>query len=339
MKLLKSLEFSLIFLFFMQAAALANPLNNSIRLEEKLGYPENPENIDLDIANFAQVGNNASSLTANVVYQEEFPEFNVNFSTEAAALLPDPVEATNALAADPTNRDVEVIAQDTEGEEGSGFPGEFSGFVSLTTDYMLRGISQTDNDFALQGGITYSIPLDEKLGFYAGFFSSSVDFNDGDEAQLELDPSVGFTYQATDALSFELSGLYYTYPNADSSLNYNFFEALAAVRYNAGAVGLGTLVYYSPDYFGGNDEGIYIQGTVDVPVTESFYLTGWVGHQSVGDNSSFGVPDYYDWSVGAGYSIAGVNLLLQYVDSNLSNSDCFGGSDLCDARAVFTISK
>jgi uncharacterized protein (TIGR02001 family) len=334
-KLLKSLEISLVFLCLIQGAALAKPLDNSVQLDDNLlspeSSPEKPENIDLDIANFAE--------PAAPVYEAgEFPLLNVNFSTEAAALLPDSIAPTTNTTTNPTSKDVEVVAQDS-GESGSGFPGEFSGFISLTTDYMLRGISQTDNDFALQGGITYSIPLDEKLGFYAGFFSSTVDFNDGDEAQLELDPSVGFTYQATDALSFELSGLYYTYPNADSSLNYNFFEALAAVRYNAGAVGLGTLVYYSPDYFGGNDEGVYVQATVDVPVSDSFYLTGWVGHQSVSDNSNFGVPDYYDWSVGAGYSIAGVNLLLQYVDSNLSRSDCFGGSDLCDARAVFTISK
>lgn len=337
-KRLKSLEFSLMFLFFMQGpAVLAGQLENSARLEKNLEYREN---IDLEIVNFAELANNDSPAQANILYKEgAFPEFNVNFSTKAAALQ-NPVELRRDLFEETPSQDIELISQDVESEEeSSGMPGEFSGFISLTTDYMLRGISQTDNDFALQGGITYSVPLDEKLGFYASFFSSSVDFNDGDEAQLELDPSVGLTYQATDALSFELSGLYYTYPNADSSFNYNFFEALVAVRYDAGSVALGTLLYYSPDYFAGTDEGIYVQGTVSVPVTDSFYLTGSVGHQSVGDNSTFGVPDYYDWSVGAGYSIAGVNLSLQYVDSNITKSECFGGSDLCDARAVFTISK
>ena len=52
---------------------------------------------------------------------------------------------------------------------GSAFA-EFLGNVGLTSDYRFRGISQTMNSQALQGGIDYA----DKSGFYAGNWNSTV---------------------------------------------------------------------------------------------------------------------------------------------------------------------
>ncbi|MBY0355299.1 MAG: TorF family putative porin [Rickettsiales bacterium] len=43
------------------------------------------------------------------------------------------------------------------------FSGSFSGNVGLTTDYMFRGISQTDESPAIQGGFTYKQEMDPPL--------------------------------------------------------------------------------------------------------------------------------------------------------------------------------
>ena len=40
--------------------------------------------------------------------------------------------------------------------EESDVPGEFSANVGFTTDYTFRGISQTDNEPAIQGGFDYT---------------------------------------------------------------------------------------------------------------------------------------------------------------------------------------
>jgi uncharacterized protein (TIGR02001 family) len=233
----------------------------------------------------------------------------------------------------------ETTEADADADNEPLIPGEFSASVSLMTDYMLRGISQTDNNPALQGSFDYNIPLDEKTGFYLGVFASTVDFNDGDQAALELDFYGGVTYQATDRLSLELGGLYYTYPGASSSLNYNFFEALLAARYDLDVAQLATLLYYSPDYFAGTDDGLYVQGTVNVPFENDFFASASIGHQSIGNNTAYGTPDYFDWSLGVGYTLGNFTLLLQYIDTNLSSQDCFSGANLCDARVVFTISR
>ena len=39
------------------------------------------------------------------------------------------------------------------------FGGSITGIAALTSDYRFRGISQSKNDPAIQGGLTYEVPL------------------------------------------------------------------------------------------------------------------------------------------------------------------------------------
>jgi hypothetical protein len=54
---------------------------------------------------------------------------------------------------------------------------EISGNVALVSDYRFRGISQTDEDAAIQGGFDASF----EPGFYVGTWASSVDFGGGND--------------------------------------------------------------------------------------------------------------------------------------------------------------
>ena len=51
--------------------------------------------------------------------------------------------------------------------------GEWSGNVAMTSDYTWRGVSQSNEDPAIQGGFDYANGL-----FYAGTWASNVDFGD-----------------------------------------------------------------------------------------------------------------------------------------------------------------
>ena len=66
---------------------------------------------------------------------------------------------------------------------------EIAGNVALVTDYRFRGISQSDEDIAIQGG--FDAGWDNVI--YVGVWGSSVDFdsNDGFDGSLELDYYVG----------------------------------------------------------------------------------------------------------------------------------------------------
>ena len=60
------------------------------------------------------------------------------------------------------------------------FPGEFSANVGLYSEYYFRGVSQTDDAPALQGGLDWSATVDEGtgIGVYLGVWGSNVDFNE-----------------------------------------------------------------------------------------------------------------------------------------------------------------
>ncbi|MGK0299102.1 MAG: hypothetical protein ACI9XC_002730 [Gammaproteobacteria bacterium] len=54
---------------------------------------------------------------------------------------------------------------------------DFSANVTLSSDYLFRGQSQTDNAPSIQGGFDYS----NDLGFYIGAWASNISFAGGIE--------------------------------------------------------------------------------------------------------------------------------------------------------------
>lgn len=233
-------------------------------------------------------------------------------------------------------------------EEDDGLiPGEFAANVALTSDYTFRGISQTDEEPALQGGFDYSLDTGfHDTGIYLGVWGSNVDFDDGDEAQLELDVYGGLSGEIV-GVGWKLGGIGYLYPGADDSLNYNYAEVTFGLSYAiTDDIKISTDYFYSPNFFADVGNGHYWTGGVSVGVplpdsvtTAGFGLTlvGAVGHQWIEDNNAAGVPDYTDWRIGAAVTYKFLSLGVAYVDTNLSDGECFGGSELCGARVVGTL--
>lgn len=66
----------------------------------------------------------------------------------------------------------------------------FSGNIAMVSDYVARGISQTNGDPALQGNIDYGYN-----GFGVGVWGSNVDFGSAADADVELDYYTYYTYE------------------------------------------------------------------------------------------------------------------------------------------------
>ena len=66
-------------------------------------------------------------------------------------------------------------------ELGAGF--EASANIGLFSNYMWRGVSQTRNGVALQGGVD----ITHSSGFYAGTWMSNVNFKLAPKAHTEQD--------------------------------------------------------------------------------------------------------------------------------------------------------
>jgi uncharacterized protein (TIGR02001 family) len=176
----------------------------------------------------------------------------------------------------------------------------------------------------------------DRLPLYTGVWSSSVDFNDGDEASVEVDIYGGYVGNIK-GLIYDVGVLYYIYPGADSSLDYDYGEGLLSLGYDFDHFFAKASVYYSPEFSGSNGNAFYYKGNVDVPLPHDFKFLLHAGRQEVEENDTYGRPDYNEWSAGLGYNLASFDLLLKYIDSDLSEPDeCADG---CRERVIFGVSR
>ena len=163
--------------------------------------------------------------------------------------------------------------------------------ISVVSDYVFRGASQTNEDPALQGGIDATFGG----GFYAGTWASMVDFGDGTDAEVDL--YGGYRTEAAGyALDFGVVG--YLYVNEPGPADYNFVEFKAAASRAIGPATLGAAVYYSPDFFGADDAATYLEANAAYAVADKWTVSGAVGHQWLDVNA-----DYTTWNLGLAYAL------------------------------------
>ena len=216
---------------------------------------------------------------------------------------------------------------------------EFSGNVTLATDYRFRGISQGDRSPAIQGGV--DLELDN--GFYIGAWASNVTFSGG---AIETDFYGGWSGAISETLNLDVGYLYYGYPEDDADPALDYSEVYASLSYSDFKVGLA----YSPDYFAETDTFFYLYGEYSHNLTEAIALDVHVGlNKFAGDTefASFIGPgpgedpgdSYLDYSVGVSTAAFGLDLAAQFIGTNLNEDECFGDTKLCDDTIVLSVSK
>lgn len=97
--------------------------------------------------------------------------------------------------------------------------------MAITSNYVWRGMTQTKNSPAIQGGID----LDYN-GLYAGVWGSNIEFGDA-KASLEADAYVGYANEI-EGFSYDVGFINYMYPNQSDELN--FGEAYVGLGYDFG---------------------------------------------------------------------------------------------------------
>jgi len=205
---------------------------------------------------------------------------------------------------------------------------ELSGNVSIGTDYVYRGISQTEEAATIQGGFDWV----GENGLYAGIWASNIAF----DGYVEMDYYVGFGGSVNEELAYDVGILHYDYPNQDAGhADYNFDEIYGSVSFKGATLGLSV----ASDFFGESGSANYLYAEYELGLPNDFGLTFHYGSQDIDDNAAFGTPDYVDYSVSVARSIGGLDLGLTWYDTDLSSSECFGGTDLCDSRVAFALSK
>jgi uncharacterized protein (TIGR02001 family) len=177
--------------------------------------------------------------------------------------------------------------------------------VGVTSDYVFRGFSQTDEGVAVQGGVdvTYG-------SFYGGAWASNVDF--GDDTDAEVDVYGGWRPEAG-GFNLDLGVIAYLYVNAPDGADYDYIELKAAASRAIGPVTLGAAVYYSPDFFGVDETATYVEASGSVVPADKWTLSAAVGRQSLDVND-----DYTTWNAGVAYAFTDhVALDVRYHDADV----------------------
>lgn len=197
----------------------------------------------------------------------------------------------------------------------------FSWNVTAVSDYMFRGVSQTDEDPTLQAGFTYTSPV----GLYAGVWGSGVDFGPGDPS-TEVDFLIGYGVDVTENVNFDVLLNRYTYPGA-SEMNYN--ELITTTTF---AEQYTFTVAYSNDVWNSSTDGWYFGVGGEWALPEQFTLNANVGRSTFEDGIA---KDYTDFNIGVSRQFGLFNLGLGYYGTDGNGRDNSGR--LADNRVVFTV--
>ena len=233
-----------------------------------------------------------------------------------------------------------AMAEDAPTPPESYIPGTFTGNIALTSDYVFRGISQSFNHPAVQGGMDW----DTGAGFHFGTWASSLNFKDGNEALTEVDLYGGYAGKIGDALSYDVGAIYYWYPGANKSLNYDYIEVFGKLGYDFGVAALNLAVNWSPDNTGATGSATYFSGGVTVPITSYLSISGALDYYELAQTNkpvAAFFPDYWDWNVGAKLNVNNwFNVDLRYYDTDMAKGSCqLSGRTICGEKGVITLSR
>lgn len=173
--------------------------------------------------------------------------------------------------------------------------------IGATNNYLWRGVTQTNNDAAISGGIDYA----NDSGFYAGTWTSNASW--AENMTYELDLYGGFSGDLGNGFGYDLGYIYYNYDNAANS---DFSEVYLNVSYGAFSIGYNTLV--DSDAGGSFADDIYITADAEFLVSDDLTLGLHIGHYNFNAGG-----DYTEYSV----SLSKAGFTFALADSNINGTD------------------
>ncbi len=232
---------------------------------------------------------------------------------------------------------------DTEAETSPTPALAVSGSVAIASDYRLRGVSQSDRQLAIQGGITIA----HESGLYVGTWASNLaGWGTFGGANMELDLIGGYKAKLADHATLDVGLTWYMYPGgADKT---DFAEPYAKLTGTAGPATLTAGVAYAPkqqaigkwynsgadaanavyNHPGAKDDNLYLWGDgalaiAGTPITGKAHIGHSRGQGGLGPNATAVAPtgSYWDWSLGADATYRNLTFNVSYVDTDISNRD------------------
>ncbi|MBA4752255.1 MAG: hypothetical protein H2055_08540 [Sphingopyxis sp.] len=210
-----------------------------------------------------------------------------------------------------------------------------TGAATIASDYRFRGVSQSDKEMAVQGGLT----LTHESGLYAGVWASNLaGWGTFGGANMELDLIGGYKLPLGDKAALDVGLVWYMYPGGANDSD--FAEPYVKLTGTAGPATLTAGAAYAPkqqalanvsnapNTRGQKDDNLYLWGDGAVaiagtPFTAKAHIGYSDGNPGLGPNGTSVAPTgrYWDWSLGMDASWRNLTLNLSYIDTDISKSE------------------
>lgn len=259
-----------------------------------------------------------------------------------------------------------VVAMAADAPAAPASPHTVTGNVGLFSQYVFRGLTQTNEKLALQGGADYA----HSSGFYAGLWGSNISwisdgYAPGSSYSLELDTYLGFKNAiGTTDFSYDVGFLRYNYPGTQPVAGFALGTGKADTNELYGALGWKWITakysYSLGDTFGVKDArgSDYLDLSAAVPLGDSGFTLGlhvgkqrysgtnaplWAG-SGCANNSCL---DYTDYKVGLNKDWGGFTWGLAFTNTNAKALSPTGvaiyqnifGKNVGRSQAVLSVGK
>lgn len=223
-------------------------------------------------------------------------------------------------------------------------PHSFAFNVGVTTDYIFRGVSQSQRDPAISGGVDYT----HASGLYAGTWLSTQKWVETGpyktDSDIELDLYGGYRGAVGD-IGFDVGLIRYYYDGDRNGLALPTPDTTEV--YVAGTWKFLTLKYsYAiSDYFigwggpGAKSEGSgYLELNATHDLGNGWGLLGHIGHQKV---ENTGGASYSDFKIGVTKDVGFGVVTLAYSDTDADDAGFYtwSGEKVADSALALSFSK
>lgn len=218
-------------------------------------------------------------------------------------------------------------------------PWDFAVGAAVTTNYLFRGISQSNMRPSVSANAELRYNLNSTFQLYAGVAGASIKLTNIDASpSLEFDVFGGIRASIGD-LSVDVGGIAYTYhglglrpigPILVFPTNPTFYEGYVKLGYKvADWLSVGANAFYSPSFLDTGASASYLSATAKITLPYDFALSGEVGRQNfhtandiVHGGPFFKMPSYNYWNAGLSYTFKFATLDLRYHGTSLSKTRC-----------------
>lgn len=208
----------------------------------------------------------------------------------------------------------------------------FSANASVTNNYIWRGLTQTTNDAAVQGGIDFA----HDSGFYLGTWVSNVEYAADDNYSYEHDMYAGWSGDLG-PVSLDVGYLYYNY---DDEADFDFGEVYATVGFGGFSASAYVLTNTEADEVGDQDfdagEAYYISIDYAFEIGNGIEIGLHGGYHDGDFQEAFNGTDgdYYDYNISL--SKGGFGFMIS--DTNVDGPAAEGGLDNDEVKFVVSYS-